>query len=83
MFVVHKLSQYLSIPHDAHVNAAYWILRYLKNDPGKGLFYSVDPEIKFNAFFDSDWAACLDFRKSVTIFCVFLGDSLVSWKSRK
>lgn len=83
MFAVHKLSQFLSAPHDIHLTAAYRVLRYLKNDPGKGLFYSVDPDIGFNAFSDSDWATCLHSRKSVTGFCVFLGDSLVSWKSKK
>ncbi|XP_076894922.1 uncharacterized protein LOC143547361 [Bidens hawaiensis] len=35
------------------------------------------------AYVDSDWAKCLSSRRSVTVFCVLLGNSLVSWKSKK
>ena len=73
----------MSAPTDTHLQAAYIVLRYLKNDPTQGLFYSANSALKLTAYSDSDWAACLDSRQSITGYCVFLGDSLILWRSKK
>ena len=61
-YAVHKLSQYMSVPTDTHLQAAYRVLRYLKNDPGQGLFYSANSALKLTSYYDADWAACPDSR---------------------
>ncbi|CAA7029182.1 unnamed protein product [Microthlaspi erraticum] len=62
---------------------AYKILRYIKSNPGQGLFYSADSETCLNAFDDADYGTSPDTRRSVTGFCVYLGKSFISWKSKK
>lgn len=82
-FVVHQLSQFLSAPTDIHMQAENKVLRYVKNNPGQGLMFSAHTYLCLNTFADADWATCKDTRRSVSGFCVFLGTSLISWKSKK
>ncbi|RVW13837.1 Retrovirus-related Pol polyprotein from transposon RE1 [Vitis vinifera] len=82
-YAVGRLSQFISRPKLPHLHAAQRILRYLKGNPGMGLFFPSNSELRLMAYTDSDWARCPDSRISITGFCVFLGNSLVSWKSKK
>jgi hypothetical protein len=82
-FATQQLSQFMHAPTTVHYNAACRVLRYLKNNPGQGLFFSRDSEMQLVGYSDADWAGCMDTRKSISGYCSFIGQSLISWRAKK
>ena len=82
-YSVHVLSRFMHQPRKLHMEAALRVVRYLKNAPGQGLFFSSNSDFRLRAYCDSDWAGCPITRRSTTGYCLFLGSSLVSWKSKR
>ncbi|KAB2608246.1 hypothetical protein D8674_011414 [Pyrus ussuriensis x Pyrus communis] len=59
------------------------ILRYIQGTIGYGLHYTKSKEFNVTAYSDSDWAAYINTRRSITGFVVYLGNNPVSWQSKK
>ncbi|KAL0411028.1 UNVERIFIED_CONTAM: Retrovirus-related Pol polyprotein from transposon RE2 [Sesamum latifolium] len=82
-FAVQQLSQFIQCPRQPHWDAALYLVCYLKGSSTLGLFFAANSSFPLIAYSDSDWASCLDIRRSVTGYCIFLGASLISWKTKK
>lgn len=82
-FVVNKLSQFLSNLYDVHFAGVKRIMRYLKGTKSMGLLIKPVKTFKLVAFTDADWEMDVDDRKSIGGMCTYLGDTLISWSSRK
>ncbi|KAL0327700.1 UNVERIFIED_CONTAM: Retrovirus-related Pol polyprotein from transposon RE2 [Sesamum angustifolium] len=82
-FATQQLSQFLQHPRSSHWDAALHVLRYLKGTSSLGLFFSAQNSLQPTVYTDASWASCPESRRSITGFCIFLGSSLVSWKTKR
>ena len=80
---VHVVSQFVTAPTSVHWGAVLRILRYLRGTQFQNLLFPSTSSLELRAYSDADWDGDRNDRKSTTGFCVFLGDSLISWKSKK
>jgi hypothetical protein len=82
-FAVKKVSQFMQDPRDSHWSAVKHILRYLKSTISHTLCISKNSSKQLTAYSDSNWASCLDDRRSTSSYCVLLGKNILPWSSKK
>ncbi|GKV06593.1 hypothetical protein SLEP1_g18466 [Rubroshorea leprosula] len=82
-YAMQVVSQFVADPRWLHLTAVLRIIRYLHGTISRGLFFSSHPCMQLQAYADAYWAGCPDTRRSTTGWCVFLSDSLISWKCKK
>lgn len=71
-------------PTTVHYQSAIRVLRYLSHTKEQGILLASQSHAKLAAYYcDSDWAGCLTTRRSTTDFCLLLGKSPLSWKSKR
>jgi hypothetical protein len=70
-------------PREPHLTLIKRILRYVKGTLSTSLHLSSGLVDSLTAYSDADWAGCPDSRRSTSIYCVFLGENLVSWSSKR
>ncbi|KAJ3540638.1 hypothetical protein NMY22_g4216 [Coprinellus aureogranulatus] len=82
-YAVQQLSQFLDCFTSVHWNAAIRVVRYLKGTRDLKLRLGGKEELQLVGFTDSDWANCLDTRRSVGGYGFSLGSGLISWTAKK
>ena len=82
-YAVSVVSQFMHAPSEEHMEAVYWILRYLKSTLGKGLLFSKNGISNIEGYTDSDWAGDQTTRRSTSCYFTFVEGNLVTWKSKK
>lgn len=85
-FAVSELSRFVSDPGSVHMQAAKRVLRYLKGTKDLGLKFTRPSDGSLNrlwGYVDSDWAGCVDTRKSTTGYVLMLNGAVIAWKSKR
>lgn len=82
-YIVNHLSQFLQTPIDIHWQAVKRVIQYISGT--KHLSIYIQPSLNLNvvAYSDADWASNVDDRRSITTYCVFVRNNLVSLSSKK
>uniref|UniRef100_A0A3Q7IW23 Reverse transcriptase Ty1/copia-type domain-containing protein n=1 Tax=Solanum lycopersicum TaxID=4081 RepID=A0A3Q7IW23_SOLLC len=68
-YEVNIVPQFMHAPRTTHLHYVKRIFRYLQGTPTHGLFLR--------------WAGFPDTRRSMTVYAVFLGSNLISWRAKK
>nr|GEW22285.1 hypothetical protein [Tanacetum cinerariifolium] len=81
--LVQQVCLHMHDPREPHLSALKPILRYVRGtlDYGLQLFSSSTTDLV--AYTDADWAGCPITRRSTSGYCVFLGNNLLSWSSKR
>ncbi|XP_061336435.1 secreted RxLR effector protein 161-like [Gastrolobium bilobum] len=77
---VSVVSRYMSKPSNKHWNIVKWLLRYLSGSIDCCIHYTAENSVDFDiaGYCDSDYAANLDKRRSLTGFIFCVGGNMVS-----
>ncbi|XP_071695537.1 uncharacterized mitochondrial protein AtMg00810-like [Rutidosis leptorrhynchoides] len=82
-YIVQQLCLYMHDPQEPHFAALKRVLRYLRGSVDNGLQLFASSTIKLTAYSDADWGGCPGTRQSTSGYCVFLGDNILSWSSKR
>ncbi|GJS37100.1 NBS-containing resistance-like protein [Tanacetum coccineum] len=70
-------------PRKAHMTALKCILRYIQGTLHYGLHLYRSSSSALVSYTDADRGGCPDTRCSTSRYCVYLGDNLISWSSKR
>lgn len=68
---------------EPHLAALKRSSRYVWDTLGFGLKLYASSTTSHIAYSDADWAGCLATHRSTSGYCVFLGDNLLLWSSKR
>jgi len=82
-YVVQRVCLHMHTPCTDHMLVLKHILHYVQGTLHYGLHLYSSPIEKLISYTDADWGGCPDTRCSTFGYCVFLGDNLISWSSKR
>ncbi|KAM6546251.1 hypothetical protein CsatB_026987 [Cannabis sativa] len=77
------VSRFVANPGQLHWEAVKWVMRYVKGSLNMGLIYKTTEKggCEVEGFIDSDYAGCIDTKRSLTGYIFTALGGCISWKS--
>ena len=82
-YAVQQICLFMHDPKVEHMTALKRILRYIRGTVDYGTHLQKSSLDSMLSYTDADWGGCPDTRRSTSGYCVFLGDNLISWSSKR
>ncbi|XP_060201836.1 uncharacterized mitochondrial protein AtMg00810-like [Lycium barbarum] len=82
-YAVQQVCLHMHDPRNEHMAALKRILRYIRGSIDFGLHLYKSTINSLVSYTDADWGGCPNTRRSTSGYCVFLGDNLISWSSKR
>ncbi|XP_071700655.1 uncharacterized mitochondrial protein AtMg00810-like [Rutidosis leptorrhynchoides] len=82
-YAVQQICLFMHDPREQHLHALKRIVRYIQGTLEMGLQLYASSPTTLVAYSDADWAGCPTTRRSTSGYCVFLGNNLLSWSSKR
>jgi hypothetical protein len=82
-YVVQQICLHMHAPRTPHLALVKRVLQYLHGTMDFGLHLRASSSTSMMAYPDADWAGCPDSRHSTSGYCVYYGESLISWSSKR
>ncbi|KAL4557518.1 hypothetical protein LXL04_035699 [Taraxacum kok-saghyz] len=82
-YAVQQICLFMHDPREPHFAALKRILRYIRGTVDHGLQLYASSSRSLIAYSDADWAGCPTTRRSTSGYCVFMGQNLLSWSSKR
>ena len=82
-FAVSCVSQFMHSPSKSHLDAVYWILKYLKGTLRRGLLFQKNEERTVEVYVDANWVGLVIDKRSTSGYCSYVWGNLVTWLRKK
>ncbi|XP_021839291.2 uncharacterized mitochondrial protein AtMg00810-like [Spinacia oleracea] len=82
-YAIQQICLHMHSPTDDHMQNLKRIVRYIQGTLDYGLHLYPSSVTDLISYTDVDWGGCPDTRRSTSGYCVFLGDNLISWSSKR